>query len=137
MTVYGCNMIRDDREEFVERVKAIDPIFKRGDLDAFWPMLHALMSMAPDRVDLAKKKSHYLASLAVRSLARGEAGAALEFLDYADRILNPRAIGSRPMKPFGRNPPPSARPSPTGESPRLSRRGVAGLRVPSLGNRSI
>ncbi len=92
MTVYGCNMIRDDREEFVERVKAIDPIFKRGDLDAFWPMLHALMSMAPDRVDLAKKKSHYLASLAVRSLARGEAGAALEFLDYADRILNPRAL---------------------------------------------
>jgi hypothetical protein len=83
---------RDSREEFVERVKAIDPIFKRGDLDAFWPMLHALMSMAPDRADLNKKKSHYLASLAVRSLARGEAPSALEFLDYADRILDPLAL---------------------------------------------
>ncbi len=90
--VYGCDMVRDAREEFVERVKAVDPIFKRGDLDAFWPMLHALMSMAPDRADLAKKKSHYLASLAVRSLARSEVAAALEFLDYADRILNPLAL---------------------------------------------
>ena len=85
-------MVRDAREEFVERVKAIDPIFKRGELDAFWPMLHALMSLAPDRGDLAKKKSHYLASLAVRSLARHEAAAAVEFLDYADRILDPQAL---------------------------------------------
>jgi hypothetical protein len=85
-------VVRDARDEFVERVKAIDPIFKRGDLDAFWPMLHALMSIAPDRVDLAKKKSHYLASLAVRSLARDEASAALEFLDYADRILDPQVL---------------------------------------------
>jgi hypothetical protein len=85
-------MVRDDREEFVERVKAIDPIFKRGDLDAFWPMLRALMSMAPDRADLSKKKSHYLASLAVRSLAREEAEASIEFLDYADRVLDPRVL---------------------------------------------
>ena len=85
-------MVRDVREDFVERVKAIDPIFKRGDLNAFWPMLYALMSMAPDRADLAKKKSHYLASLAVRSLARDEAAAALEFLDYADRILDPQVL---------------------------------------------
>ncbi len=85
-------MARDAREEFVERVKAIDPIFKRGDLEAFWPMLRELMSIAPDRADLAKKKSHYLASLAVRSLARDEAESSLEFLDYADRILDPRAL---------------------------------------------
>jgi hypothetical protein len=85
-------MVRDAREEFVERVKAIDPIFKRGDLEAFWPMLRALMSIAPDRADLAKKKSHYLASLAVRSLARDEAESSLEFLDYADRFLDPRAL---------------------------------------------
>jgi hypothetical protein len=85
-------VVRDVREDFVERVKAIDPIFKRGDLDVFWPMLHALMSMAPDRADLAKKKSHYLASLAVRSLARDEAAAALKFLDYADRILDPQVL---------------------------------------------
>jgi hypothetical protein len=90
--VYGWDVVRDAREEFVERVKAIDPIFKRGDLEAFWPMLRALMSMAPDRADLAKKKSHYLASLAVRSLARGEAESSLGFLDYADRILDPRAL---------------------------------------------
>jgi hypothetical protein len=86
------DVTRDAREEFVERVKAIDPIFKRGDLDAFWPVLHGLMSIAPDRTDLAKKKSHYLASLAVRSLARDEAESSLEFLDYADRILDPRTL---------------------------------------------
>jgi hypothetical protein len=85
-------MVRDAREEFVERVKAIDPIFKRGDLDAFRPKLHALMSIAPDRADLAKKKSHDLASLAVRSLSRGDVASALEFLDCADRILDPRAL---------------------------------------------
>jgi hypothetical protein len=85
-------VVRDAREEFVERVKTIDPIFKRGDLEAFWPMLRALMSIAPDRPDLAKKKSHYLASLAVRSIIRDQAEAALEFLDYADQILDPRTL---------------------------------------------
>ena len=85
-------VVRDVREEFVERVKAIDPVFKQGELAAFWPMLHALMSIGPDRADLSKKKSHYLASLAVRSLARDETEAALEFLDYADRILDPKTL---------------------------------------------
>lgn len=77
------------REEFVDRVKAIDPIFKRGDLDGFWHLLHDLMAMAPDRVDLSKKKSHYLASLAARSLARDDPKSALAFLDLADRVLDP------------------------------------------------
>lgn len=81
-------MPRDVREEFVDRVKAIDPVFKRGDLKAFWPPLRVLIAMAPDRADLSRKKSHYLTSLAARSLARGDPGAALEFLDYADRTLD-------------------------------------------------
>ena len=82
-------MARDVRQEFVQLVKAVDPIFKRGDLKAFWPTLRALMAMAPDRHDLSQKKSHYLASLAARSLARGDPDAALEFLEYADRALDP------------------------------------------------
>jgi len=82
----------DAREEFVNRVKAIDPVFRRGELDAFWPMLRALIAMAPDRVDLSKKKSHYLASLAARSLARDDPRSAIEFLDYAERTLNPRDL---------------------------------------------
>jgi hypothetical protein len=82
----------DVREEFVNRVKAIDPVFRRGELDAFWPMLRALIAMAPDRVDLSKKKSHYLASLAARSLARDDPHSAIEFLDYAERTLNPRDL---------------------------------------------
>lgn len=81
-------MPRDVREEFVDRVKTIDPIFKRGDLKAFWPTLRVLIAMAPDRADLSQKKSHYLTSLAARSLARGDPEAALEFLDYADRTLD-------------------------------------------------
>lgn len=81
-------MVRDVRQEFVALVKAIDPSFRRGDLKTFWPTLRALMAMAPDRRDLSKKKSHYLASLAARSLARGDPDTALEFLDYADRILD-------------------------------------------------
>lgn len=81
-------MVRDQiRETFTERVKAIDPIFKRGDLAAFWPALRDLVAMAPDRVDLSRKKSHYLASLAIRSLQRGDPHAALAFLDFADRVL--------------------------------------------------
>lgn len=79
-------MARDSREEFVERVKVIDRIFKRGDLDAFWPRLRELMSLAPDRADVSKKKSHYVASLAARSLARDDPEAALEFLEFAERI---------------------------------------------------
>ena len=82
-------MARDVRERFVDRVKTIDPIFKRGDLGTFWPALRELMAIAPGRVDLSKKKSHYLASLAVRSLAREDPASALEFLDLADRVLDP------------------------------------------------
>ena len=89
ISIARCTRVtRDVREEFVDRVKAIDPIFKRGDLEAFWPSLRVLIAMSPDRADLSKKKSHYLTSLAARSLARGSPDAALEFLDYADRTLD-------------------------------------------------
>jgi len=93
--------VRDEaRETFVARVKAIDPVFKRGDLTQFWRMLPELVAMAPDRRDLSQKKSHYLASLAVRSLARDDPHAALAFLDYADRLidrdhLTPFLLGER------------------------------------------
>jgi len=80
--------VPDIRELFVDRVKAIDPIFKRGDLEQFWAMLRDLVAMAPERVDLSQKKSHYLASLAARSLARGDSRSALEFLDFADRSVD-------------------------------------------------
>ncbi|HKZ98908.1 MAG TPA: hypothetical protein VJ326_04885 [Thermoplasmata archaeon] len=76
------------RERFVARVKAIDPLFKRGDLKAFWPALRALIGIAVDRADLSKKKSHYLASLAARSLHRGDAGSAIAFLDLADQSVD-------------------------------------------------
>src|SRR5438034_11020916 len=89
---YGLHVARDAREEFVDRVKAIDPVFRRGELDAFWPMLRALIGMAPDRADLSKKKSHYLAGLAARSLARDDPGSAIDFLDYAERPLNQRHL---------------------------------------------
>ena len=82
-------MTPDVRWDFVNRVKPIDPVFKRGDLQAFWPALRDLIAMAPDRADLSKKKSHYLASLAVRSLGRGDALSALAFLDLADEVLQP------------------------------------------------
>ncbi len=85
-------MAEDAREEFVNRVKAIDPVFRRGELDAFWPMLRTLIAMAPDRADLSKKKSHYLASLAARSLARDDPRSAIEFLDHAERTVNPRHL---------------------------------------------
>ena len=52
-------MVRDTREAFVERVKAIDPIFRRGDLKAFWPLLRALMDIGPERPDLSKKFPFY------------------------------------------------------------------------------
>ena len=93
-------MSDDVRERFVARVKAIDPVFKRGDLEQFWTMLSELMAMAPDRRDLSQKKSHYIASLAVRSLTRDDPRSALAFLDYADRSidrshLTPFLLGER------------------------------------------
>ncbi len=80
------------RETFVARVKAIDPMFKRGDLKQFWTMLRELVAMAPERRDLSQKKSHYLASLAVRSLGRDDPRSALAFLDYADRSIDPNHL---------------------------------------------
>jgi hypothetical protein len=77
----------DARQAFVDRVKQIDPIFKRGDLQAFWPALKELTAMAPERADVSRKKSHYLASLAARSLARNDPASALAFLDLADRTV--------------------------------------------------
>jgi len=76
------------RETFVARVKAIDPVFKRGDLEQFWTMLRELVATAPERRDLSQKKSHYLASLAVRSLGRDDPRSALAFLDYAERSID-------------------------------------------------
>jgi hypothetical protein len=78
----------DARQAFVERVKQIDPVFKRGDLPSFWPALIELVAMAPERADVSRKKSHYLASLAARSLARNDPASALAFLDLADRTVD-------------------------------------------------
>ncbi len=78
----------DLRRAFTDRVKEIDPIFKVGDLEAFWPALRELVSMTPERRDLSLKKSHYLASLAARSLARDEPATALAFLEFADRAID-------------------------------------------------
>lgn len=80
-------MAEDLRRAFTERVKEIDPIFKAGDLPRFWPALRELIAMAPDRPDLSFKKSHYLASLAARSLIRDDPKTAFAFLDYADREI--------------------------------------------------
>ena len=82
-------MAQDARQVFVDRVKSIDPLFRRGDLETFWPELRRLMDLASDREDVSKKKSHYLASLAARSLARSDPDSAREFLDLADRTINP------------------------------------------------
>jgi len=76
-----------EREAFVERVKAIDPVFKSGDVEGMFPLLSGLMAMGPERRDLSQKKSHYLASLAIRSLQRGDPGAALRFLEFADAYV--------------------------------------------------
>lgn len=86
---YRAVVLADARKAFVERVKAIDPVFKRGDLADFWPALRDLVAMAPERVDVSRKKSHYLASLALRSLARDDLASAIRFLDLADRVLDP------------------------------------------------
>lgn len=85
-------MSSDLRRDFTERVKAIDPLFKAGDLEAFWPALRELIAMAPERRDLSLKKSHYLASLAARSLVRDDPRTALAFLDFADREIDPRHL---------------------------------------------
>ncbi len=81
-------MPEDLRRAFTERVKEIDPIFKAGDLDRFWPVLRELVAMAPNRRDLSLKKSHYLASLAARSLVREDPRTALAFLELADRCID-------------------------------------------------
>lgn len=78
-------MPEDLRRVFTERVKEIDPVFKSGDLEAFWPALQDLIALAPERRDLSLKKSHYLASLAARSLVRDDPKSALAFLELADR----------------------------------------------------
>lgn len=64
-------------------------MFKRGDLEIFWPRLRVLIRIAPQRPDLSRKKSHYLVSLAARSLRRGDPQAAAKFLDYADERVDP------------------------------------------------
>ena len=73
-----------EREEFVRRVKTIDPFFKSGDVEGTLRRLPELMRIGPERRDLSMKKSHYLASLAARSIERGDPASALRFLDFAD-----------------------------------------------------
>ena len=86
---FPSDVTRDIRKVFTERVKAIDPIFKAGDLERFWPALHELIAIAPERRELSLKKSHYLARLAARSLTRDDPKSALEFLEFADRSIQP------------------------------------------------
>ena len=78
-------MPRDlEREAFVERVKAIDLVFKAGDVEGTFRLLPSLIAMGPERAILSQKKSHYVASLALRSLRKGDPGSAIQFLDFAD-----------------------------------------------------
>jgi len=78
-------MPRDpEREAFVARVKAIDLVFKAGDVEGTLRLLPALMAMGPEREILSQKKSHYLASLALRSLRKKDPDSAIRFLDFAD-----------------------------------------------------
>jgi hypothetical protein len=79
---------RDPRKVSTERVKQIDPIFKAGNLEAFWPALRELIEMAPHRRDLSMKKSHYLTSLAARSLVQDDPKAELEFPELTDREID-------------------------------------------------
>lgn len=83
----GRTMDHDLRKAFTERVKEIDPVFKAGNLERFWPALRDLVAMAPDRRDLSIKKSHYLAGLAARCIARNDPKTALAFLEFADRAI--------------------------------------------------
>jgi hypothetical protein len=76
-----------EREAFVERVKAIDLVFKAGDVEGTLRLLPSLMAMGPDRAILSQKKSHYLASLALRSLRKSDPGSAIRFLDLADAAI--------------------------------------------------
>ena|SRR2546425_2162087 len=81
-------MARDEeREAFARKVRAIDPVFKAGDVEGTFRLLADLMAMGPERRDLSIKKSHYLASLAGRSLLRGDPASALRFLEYADAYV--------------------------------------------------
>jgi hypothetical protein len=73
-----------EREAFVQRVKAIDLVFKAGDVEGTLRRLPDLMAMGPERAILSQKKSHYVASLAVRSLRKSDPGSAIRFLDFAD-----------------------------------------------------
>lgn len=82
----------EPRKAFTERVKAIDPVFKAGDLETFWPLLRGLVAMAPERRDLSLKKSHYLAGLAAQSLIREDPQTALAFLELADREIDPEHL---------------------------------------------
>jgi len=73
-----------EREAFVQRVKVIDAVFKAGDVEGTVRLLSALMAMGPERPILSQKKSHYLASLALRSLRKKDPESAIRFLDFAD-----------------------------------------------------
>jgi hypothetical protein len=77
-------MAEDARATFASVVKTIDPMFKRGELESFWAALRELIALAPDREDLWRKKSHYLVSVALRSMKRGDLESAKKFLDFAD-----------------------------------------------------
>ena len=78
-------MPRDpEREAFVHHVKAIDLVFKSGDVEGTFRLLPSLMAMGPGREILSQKKSHYLASLALRSLRKRDHESAVRFLDFAD-----------------------------------------------------
>ncbi len=88
-------MPSDVRKAFTDRVKAIDPLFKAGDLNRFWPALRELVAMAPERRELSLKKSHYLAGLAAQSLIRDDPKTALAFLELADT-----EVSNEHMTPF-------------------------------------
>jgi len=78
-------VLRDiEREAFVERVKAIDRLFKAGDVEGTLRLLPTLMAMGPERPILSQKKSHYVGSLALRCLRKGDSKSAIRFLDFAD-----------------------------------------------------
>ncbi len=65
-------------------MKAIDLVFKAGDVEEALRLLPALMAMGPEREILSKNKSHYVASLALRSLRRWDPESGIRFLDFAD-----------------------------------------------------
>jgi hypothetical protein len=84
--------MEDERQRFATLVKAIDPLFKRGDLERFRPQLDRLMAVGPEQIDLWRKKSHYLVSLALRSMRRDDLTSAESFLDLADRTVPPESL---------------------------------------------